>query len=102
MARTCRLRSPRTTWLGFCDALEEVLIVGGEEDVLAGAEGIDGVEGGVGGAELVGEGHDRAEDLLLLLVGEIEARAGEQGPAGRDPKDDLAAGAGARGGPSAR
>jgi len=80
---------------GLLDALDEVLVVVFAHNPFAGAEGIDVVESGAGSAELVGEGHDVGEDLLLLLRSEVDAWTGEQGPARRDPKDDLAAGTGA-------
>src|SRR3984885_1220256 len=80
---------------GLLDALDESLVVVGAHAPFAGAEGIDVVESGAGVAELGREGHDVGEDLLLLLRSKFEAWTGEQGPSGRDPKDDLAAGTGA-------
>jgi hypothetical protein len=71
--------------------LQEVLIVVGAHDPFAGTEGIDAVERDAVLAQLGGEVDDLGEELLLLLRSQLDARAGEQGPAGRDPKDDLAA-----------
>lgn len=76
---------------GLGDSFEEILIVEGAESV-GGAEGIDAVKSDVALQELVGDTNNAGEEFLLLFVVEKNFGAGEKGPAGRNPENDLATG----------